>query len=101
VNATSLVKIETRPGIDEGSRILNVGIENRDIGLVYSAGIDHTAKPFAEVVNELAVTAVHVEPAYSLAKPRVLVELVGPDILKAQIGFISGYFILRHRRDGE
>jgi hypothetical protein len=54
------------------------------------AGIDHSANPFAEIVNELAVTAVHVEAAYSVAKPSGLMKLVGPDILKTQIGFILG-----------
>jgi hypothetical protein len=82
--------IKARTSIDESGRILN--IDYPDVGFVYGAAIDHAANPPVKVVNELAIAAIHVEAAYGLAKSKVLIELVGPDILKAEIGFILGYF---------
>ena len=82
--------VEARPAIDKGRGIGNTEIKpgNPDVGFIDTAGIGHEASPVVNVVNELADTAVHVVAPYALSQPIVLVELVGPDILIAEIDFI-------------
>src|SRR5262249_28430075 len=79
-----------RPSIDKGRGIGNAQSDpgNPDVGFSDTAGIGYEADPVPDVVNELAVTTIHVEAAYAVCQSIVLVELVSPDILIAEIDFI-------------
>ena len=56
-------EVEARPAIDKGAAIGNTKIKpvKPDVGFIDTVGIDHKASPVLDVVNELGVTAMHVE----------------------------------------
>jgi len=89
-----------QPGKGEGGGIARV--DNPYVGRIHCAEIVYGAKPLVEVVNELAATAIHVEAAYCLTKPNVLIELIGPEIHKpskasCRAGSVAGATIVNSR----
>jgi hypothetical protein len=70
-------QVKARPAIDKSGSIRNTEIKfvNPDVGSIDTTGVDHEATPVVDVVNELGVTAMHVEVvAYVLEKSKVFIE---------------------------